>query len=214
MAAPAPAASPDRGRTYPRYPHYPQADSPFPNRAKLTASGRGRRGGGPATERQIEGRKAQAEGAVAPPRTLAPEAEGTGGGRSRARIGASGCEAGFHETSMAAPEGSLRAGGSAEPATAAGIAPWPEPAGRRGRALRPSRDPDGVEREGFGLRRLREKGKAFGRSLDPKGDFERFRPRVIPRKAGRLRPNVFRKGDRRGFGLDASLRRRRGFGRA
>jgi hypothetical protein len=33
-------------------------------------------GGEPETDRQTKGRDAQAEGAVAPPRTLAPDAEG------------------------------------------------------------------------------------------------------------------------------------------
>jgi hypothetical protein len=78
-----------------------------------------------------------------------------------------------------------------------------------GEGFGPNRDPNGVRRRGFGLREgLRESGKAFGRRRDPKGDFDELRLREVPRKAGRFRPSVFRKGDRRGFGLDASLQER------
>jgi hypothetical protein len=158
-----------------------------------------------------------------------PDAEGEGGGRSRACMSASGCQAGFHETFRGDfPKGSFGAGRCAEPAKAAGIAPRPEPAGRRRRLNARAATRNGAGRKGLRLRdRLRESGEAFGRSRDPKRGFERFRPREAPRKAGRLqgppsklrlrwhpRPSDFRKGDRRGFGLDASPRRRRGFGRA
>jgi hypothetical protein len=82
-----------------------------------------------------------------------------------------------------------RAARSGRTGEVAGIAPrpsWRE----TGKALRLHRDPNGVGRRSFGFEnRLRVSGKAFGRRRDPKGD-------------------------RTGFGPDASPRRKRGFGRA
>lgn len=155
----------------------------------LTASCCGRKRGGPETDPPSEGRSPGRS------RRRSPKDAGAGGGRrgsgrSRAPIGASRCEAGFHETSMAGTKGSSERGGTAEPAKVAGIAPRPEPTGRRRRASAPSCDPNGVHRRGFGLGGgLRESGKALGRRRDPKGD-------------------------RKGFGPDANPRRRCGFGRA
>jgi hypothetical protein len=148
----------------------------------------------------------QAEVAVAPPRTLAPEAERRGGGRSRAAIGASRCEAGFHETFHGGDErlfGAWRIGRTGE-------GRGNRPAARAGREAAQGFGPETATRTGSSKRlrprkRLRESGKAFGRRRDPQGISRGFTPREVPRKAGRLRPSVFRKGDLRGFGSDASL---------
>jgi hypothetical protein len=115
-----------------------------------------------------------------------------GGGRSRARISASGCEAGFHETSMAGPRCFSKRGGPAEPAKVTGIAPWLELAGRRRKALRPSRDPRGFFEEASAL----EAGSwKAGRLQGPHQSLALMGPSA----------QRFSKGDRRGFGLDASL---------
>lgn len=71
MAAAGRAASPEQGGIYPRYPHYPQADSPFPNRSNLAAFRRGRKGGGSGNGPPTQGRSAQGRRRRAPPRTLA-----------------------------------------------------------------------------------------------------------------------------------------------
>jgi len=129
-----------------------------------------------------------------------------GGGRSRARISESGCEAGFHETfhgdaeklvrELEGPPNRRRSRESPRDPSRQGdgerLRPQPRPGRGSSKRLRPWRRAPG-ERQGF---------RAAPRS---DRDFERFRPRGVPRKAGRLRPNAFRKGDRRGFGLDASL---------
>ena len=113
---------------------------------------------------------------------------------------------------MVRPKGSPELQGLAGPAKAAGIAPRLESAGGRP-GLRPSRDPNGVRRRGFGLGGLRESGKAFGSRLDPKGisrglGLERFHGR----RDG-LRPASFERATGK---ASAWMRawRRRGFGRS
>jgi hypothetical protein len=91
-----------------------------------------------------------------------------------------------------------------EPAKAAGIAPRLEPAGKRGRPWPQPRPETGFLKRLRPWKWLREIGETFGPSRDPKGGFERLRPGGIPRKA-KASAGVFRKGDRRGLGLDASL---------
>ena len=85
----------------------------------------------------------------------------------------------FTKPPVAGTKGSSERGGSAEPAKAAGIAPWNEPEGNRRKALGPKPRPERVPDEASAPNGVRESGKAFGRSRDPKGD-------------------------RRGFGLDAN----------
>lgn len=65
-----------------------------------------------------------------------------------------------------------------------------------GEGLRPrAATRNGAGREGFGLReRLRESGKAFGRSRDPKGDFGRFRPRGLSSRGGTASAQRLSKG--------------------
>lgn len=142
----------------------------FPNRRKLTACLCGRKtrrtGNGPAEPKAAT---PKTEGAVAPPRTLAPEAEGRGRTkprphkRKRMRGGISRNLHGVSRTALTSRKG------QAEPAKAAGIAPWPETAGKRLGASVLDRDPNGTVRRGFGPGgSLRDYGKAFGLSRDPK----------------------------------------------
>ncbi len=140
---------------------------------------------------------------------------------------------------MARPGGSLASFDACRPDLVAGIAPRPGPEGRRGRAQAPAATRTAPDEEvsafekGSG-RAARPSGgaairKGFRRASAPggssmvgkasaqrrsKGDFEGLRLGEVPRRAGRLRPSVFRKGDRKGFGPDASLRKGRGSGRA
>jgi hypothetical protein len=135
---------------------------------------------------------AQAEVAVAPPRTLAPEVEGRGGGRSRAAIGESRCEAGFHEASYGGDE-SLFTGLEALP-------------NRR----RPRESPRGTSQQGDGARLTpqaatrrapdqasawrRGPGERQGLRAAPRSDGrpEGPRPRCEPQETARLRPGRIR----------------------
>jgi hypothetical protein len=95
---------------------------------------------------------------------------------------------GFHEASLATPKGSHEPEGPPN-GEGRGNRPAARAGGERGKAYAPAATRTGSSN---GLRprpRIREDGKAFGRRRDPKGD-------------------------RRGLGLEASPRRRRGFGRA
>jgi|GEM_PF-4446338 len=160
------------------------------------------------------------KGVVAPPRTLAPEAEGAGGGRSRARISASGCEAGFYETSMATPKGSYQPEGppnrrrkreSPRDRRRQGdgarlYAPGRDPAGRfeeasasEDRSGRPARPSGGAAIRNGDRRRFRApagsegSGPGFGPIRDRR-DVERLRPGDVPGRARRPRPNRFFEG--------------------
>jgi hypothetical protein len=182
----------------------------------------------------------QAEGADAPTRTPAPDAEGEGGGRSRACMSESGCEAGFHETTDGEASKALPgAGRPAEPAKAAGIAPRLEPEGRRRKAQARAAARTGLDekvsafekrsgkvakpsggaairkgfREASASRRSSKKRKGFGSAFFRNGRPERLRSRCEPEGTARLRPGPIRKGSfGLGFGLVQATRRGSGRG--
>ena len=103
---------------------------------------------------------------------------------------------------MAGTKGSSERGGPAEPAKAAGIAPRLEPAGKRRKALCPSRDPR-VRDEASAAKGTLESGEAFGRSRDPKGDRRGFGLDANPKGNGAV-----------SAGPDPQGKRRRDFGSA
>jgi hypothetical protein len=180
----------------------------------------------------------RAQGADAPTRTPAPDAEGEGGGRSRACMSESGCEAGFHETSDGEASKALSgAGRPAEPAKAAGIAPRLEPEGRRRKAQARAAARTGLDekvsafekrsgkvakpsggaairkgfREASASRRSSKKRKGFGSAFFRNVRPERLRSRCEPEGTARLRPGPIRKGSfGLGFGLVQATRRDRG----
>jgi hypothetical protein len=156
----------------------------------------------------------QAEGAVVPQGRRHPRRKGRGGGRSHAGISASGCERRDFTKPSVATAKALRSPKRAPNRQSRGNRPEARAGREMGKGFGPSRDP----KRGFSMRlrpRTRAPGDRRGLRAEPRSEreFERLRPRGIPRKA-RASARPFRKrGDRRGFGLDASLWRRRGFGR-
>lgn len=128
---------------------------------------------------------------------------------------------------MAMPEGLLGASRAAPNRRRSRESPRGSAGRETGKGSGPSRDPNGVQQGGFGLRAgLRESGKAFGRRRDPKRGFWGLRPREVPRTAGRLQgPHqstalMGPRAQRLSKGRPERLRprcepwRRRGFGRA
>src|SRR5688572_1961771 len=107
---------------------------------------------------------------------------------------------------MATPKGLLGASKARRTGEGHGNRPAAQPEGKGRKASAPASTRKGFLEEasasdGHSWRAARLSGGASIR----KRDFEGLRLREIPREAGRFRPSVFRKGDRRGFGLDASL---------
>jgi hypothetical protein len=150
-----------------------------------------------------------------------------GGGRSRAPIGASRCEAGFHETSHGGNEGLFGAWKTGRTGEGRGNRPAVRAGRETARASAPAATRTGfIEEASASSGGLRDGGKAFGRRRDPKRDFERLRPREVPREAGRLRgphqgttligPSAqrFSKGRPERFRPRCEPWRRHGFGRA
>jgi hypothetical protein len=204
---------------------------PFPTRRKLTASGRGRKarrtGNG---TRRARAASLKAEVAVAPPRTLATEAKGRGGGRSRAAMGASRCEAGFHETFQGGDERLFGAWSRRRTGEGRGNRPVARDGRGPARGFGPESRPERATGEASAEAGVRESGEAFGRRRDPKRDFERlhaargssacakasakrvskgrpegFRPRCEPEETARLRPGPTRTGN--GGGISVRPRR-------
>ena len=128
------------------------------------------------------------------PKDAGAGSRGRGGGRSRAPIGASRCEAGFHETTHGGDDRLFGAWRSRRTGEGRGNRPV-ERAGREtargfGSRPRPERVPDEASVSGG----VRDSGKAFGRRRDPKGDRRGLGPDANLEKA-RLRPGRIRQRD-------------------
>jgi hypothetical protein len=148
------------------------------------------RSGGPETARRTGRPRPEAEVAVVLQGTTAPEAEGKEADRA----------------SPARAQADARRDLTKPPGDAERLLREPEgPPNRR----RPRESPRGSIRQGDGERLRPEPRPERGRA-------SRFRPssEAPGRAAKPSGQTAIRKGDRTGFGLDASLRRRRGFGRA
>lgn len=129
-----------------------------------------------------KGREAQAEGAVAPPRTLAPQAEGRRRRtkprlRKRKRM-----RGGISRSFQAMPKGSFASRKAAPTGEGRGNRPAAGAGGRRGRAQAPAATRNGVRRKGFTSSR-RAPGERQGPRAAPRSERGK-------RKAGfRFRPS-------------------------
>jgi hypothetical protein len=127
----------------------------------------------------MEGRNAEAERRRRSPKDAGASKRRRGGGRSRARISASGCKAGFHETSMAFFRMSLRRRKDVPNRRRPRESPRDPSRQGGGQGFGSSRDPSGMGR-GFGLDRFREESEGFGPSAFPRGDRKGFGPDASP----------------------------------
>lgn len=172
---------------------------PFPNRRKLTASFCGRKRGGPETDPPSQGRSPKPKSPSLPQGRWRRTRKGGEADEAAQPSAQADARRDFTKSPMAGTKSSQEPGVTAEPAKAAGIAPWLEPAGKTARGFGPEPRPERVPRRGFG----REGGPGKRQGL-----------RAAPRSEGRpegLRPRCEPGEGAASAGPDPPGKRRRGF---